>query len=148
MIHNSLCSHHNYRLICQWFSILQAMPRLPTRDIIKAYQLHKLLPLLLKECRSIDSAQNELRWLREGVLDKRSKLRNMWPKLYQTPCRTILGSICRARSRGMPLQYILGDQPFGDLEILCERGVLIPRFAHFIHPSACYHYDLRLTAFA
>ncbi|CAI7629090.1 unnamed protein product [Penicillium glandicola] len=31
------------------------------------------------------------------------------------------------RSRGYPLQYILGDQPFGDLEILCRRGVLIPR---------------------
>lgn len=111
------------------------MPRLPTRDIIKAYRLHKLLPLLLKECRSIDSAQNELRWLREGVMDKILKLRYTWPKLYQTPCRTILGSMCRARSKGMPLQYILGDQPFGDLEILCERGVLIPRFAHFTHPS-------------
>lgn len=27
----------------------------------------------------------------------------------------------------MPLQYILGNQPFGDLEILCRKGVLIPR---------------------
>ncbi|OJD28241.1 hypothetical protein ACJ73_00371 [Blastomyces percursus] len=31
------------------------------------------------------------------------------------------------RARGIPLQYILGDQPFGELEILCRRGVLIPR---------------------
>lgn len=108
----------------------QSMPRLGTRDIIKAYRLHKLLPLLLKECRSINLAQNELRWLSEAVVDKRSKLQRTWPKL---PYRTILGSVCRARSRGMPLQYILGDQPFGDLEILCERGVLIPRFALFTH---------------
>ncbi|KAL3483585.1 S-adenosyl-L-methionine-dependent methyltransferase [Aspergillus germanicus] len=35
--------------------------------------------------------------------------------------------MCVARSRGMPLQYILGDQPFGDLDIKCKRGVLIPR---------------------
>jgi len=35
--------------------------------------------------------------------------------------------MCLWRSRGFPLQYILGDQPFGDLEILCRRGVLIPR---------------------
>ncbi|KAJ5491607.1 hypothetical protein N7539_003174 [Penicillium diatomitis] len=35
--------------------------------------------------------------------------------------------MCESRARGMPLQYILGDQPFGELEILCRRGVLIPR---------------------
>ncbi|KAI3010646.1 hypothetical protein CBS147346_1411 [Aspergillus niger] len=35
--------------------------------------------------------------------------------------------MCRARSRGKPLQYILGDQPFGDLDILCRKEVLIPR---------------------
>lgn len=109
------------------------MPRLLTRDIIEAYRLHKLLPLLLKECRSINSAQNELRWLTEAVGDKNSNLRRVWQRLYQKPCQTILSSVCRARSKGMPLQYILGDQPFGDLEILCEKGVLIPRFALFTH---------------
>ena len=35
------------------------------------------------------------------------------------------------RSRGKPLQYILGDQPFGNLEILCRNGVLIPRLVSF-----------------
>ncbi|KAF9892209.1 hypothetical protein FE257_002615 [Aspergillus nanangensis] len=39
----------------------------------------------------------------------------------------LLRSMCRARSRGVPLQYIIGDQPFGDLQILCRRNVLIPR---------------------
>jgi methylase of polypeptide subunit release factors len=37
--------------------------------------------------------------------------------------------MCLMRSTGYPLQYILGNQPFGDLEILCRRGVLIPRSA-------------------
>ena len=31
------------------------------------------------------------------------------------------------RRSGKPLQYILGNQPFGDLEILCRERVLIPR---------------------
>ena len=31
------------------------------------------------------------------------------------------------RGAGEPLQYVLGSQPFGDLDILCEKGVLIPR---------------------
>lgn len=35
----------------------------------------------------------------------------------------------RQRERGMPLQYILGSEPFGDLDILCRPGVLIPRLA-------------------
>ncbi|ANB13780.1 Mtq1p [Sugiyamaella lignohabitans] len=32
------------------------------------------------------------------------------------------------RGRGVPLQYIIGSQPFGDLDIKCARGVLIPRW--------------------
>jgi HemK-like putative methylase len=31
------------------------------------------------------------------------------------------------RSEGVPLQYVVGDQPFGNLEVLCEPGALIPR---------------------
>lgn len=31
------------------------------------------------------------------------------------------------RSRGKPLQYIIGNQPFGTLDIACREGVLIPR---------------------
>jgi len=36
-------------------------------------------------------------------------------------------NLCERRSRGEPLQYILGSQPFGELEIKCRHGVLIPR---------------------
>ncbi len=35
--------------------------------------------------------------------------------------------MCLDRSKGKPLQYILGNQPFGDLDITCRPGVLIPR---------------------
>lgn len=37
-------------------------------------------------------------------------------------------NLVKKRSRGVPLQYILGSQPFGDLDILCRKGVLIPRY--------------------
>lgn len=35
--------------------------------------------------------------------------------------------MCDDRGRGKPLQYILGTQPFGEVEILCRAGVLVPR---------------------
>ncbi|KIW89700.1 uncharacterized protein Z519_09856 [Cladophialophora bantiana CBS 173.52] len=39
----------------------------------------------------------------------------------------ILAENVGKRSKGMPLQYIIGNQPFGNLDILCQRRVLIPR---------------------
>lgn len=39
-----------------------------------------------------------------------------------------IAHLCRERGRrGVPLQYVLGSQPFGDLDIECRPGVLIPR---------------------
>lgn len=34
---------------------------------------------------------------------------------------------CESRSKHVPLQYILGNQPFGNLTLNCKPGVLIPR---------------------
>ncbi|KAJ5166499.1 uncharacterized protein N7482_005280 [Penicillium canariense] len=102
------------------------MPRIPTATLVRAYQENSLLPLLLKECRSLDSARNELRWLRERALRDSPSSSRLAPGA-RLGWRTRLRSMCRQRSQGVPLQYILGDQPFGDLEILCRRGVLIPR---------------------
>ncbi|KAJ5261878.1 hypothetical protein N7505_008745 [Penicillium chrysogenum] len=99
------------------------MPRIPFSVIIKAQRENHLLPILLKECRTIDSARNELRWLRERAVRDSQSLSS------KTGWRSRLRSMCQMRSRGYPLQYILGDQPFGHLEILCRRGVLIPRSA-------------------
>jgi methylase of polypeptide subunit release factors len=96
------------------------MPRLPYPLILAAARRHRCLPLLLQECRDLDSARNELRWLQEHVEST-------------VPDRSfrehVLQRFCLERSRGKPLQYILGSQPFGELEILCKPGVLIPRYS-------------------
>ncbi|KAI5867257.1 S-adenosyl-L-methionine-dependent methyltransferase [Durotheca rogersii] len=39
----------------------------------------------------------------------------------------LVARLCRERGAGKPLQYVLGSQPFGPLEIACGPGVLIPR---------------------
>lgn len=105
------------------------MPRIPSRTILDAYRQDPLLPLLLQECRSLDLAKNELCWLRSravSIAQSKSKIETFRTKPFQG-WRSSLRSMCRARSRGKPLQYILGDQPFGDLDILCRKEVLIPR---------------------
>ncbi|KAI9646507.1 hypothetical protein NHQ30_004500 [Ciborinia camelliae] len=96
------------------------MPRLSHALLLRAYNISPLLPLVLRETRSLSSAINELRWLREHV-DKtiNHRVRNgKWRMLLK---------LCQRRTRGEPLQYILGTQPFGELEIKCQPGVLIPR---------------------
>ena len=100
------------------------MPRIPFSVILRAHRENNLLSMLLKECRTIDSARNELRWLRERAVRDSQSLPS------KTGWRSRLRSMCQLRSKGYPLQYILGDQPFGELEILCRKGVLIPRFVH------------------
>ncbi|TAQ87038.1 hypothetical protein B7494_g4629 [Chlorociboria aeruginascens] len=96
------------------------MPRIPHSLLLRAYTISPLLPLVLRGTRTLPSAINELKWLREHVdetlgdsceVGRHQKLRQL----------------CERRSRGEPLQYILGSQPFGDLVIKCRPGVLIPR---------------------
>lgn len=65
---------------------------------------------LLRAAGGLEAAQNELRWIK-----------NELPKSQWS-------SAIARRARLEPLQYILGTQPFGSLEILCEAGVLIPRW--------------------
>ncbi|KAK0513021.1 hypothetical protein JMJ35_005038 [Cladonia borealis] len=97
------------------------MPRLPTSLLRRARHEHSLLPLLFRTCRDLPSARNELRWLREHILETAS------PKSPPSTRHQRLYELCLQRSKGKPLQYILGSQPFGNLEILCKPGVLIPR---------------------
>ncbi|ATZ48076.1 Bcmtq1 [Botrytis cinerea B05.10] len=96
------------------------MPRLSHALLRRAYNISPLLPLVLRETRSLSSAINELRWLREHV-DK-----TMSHRVPSQKWRTLL-KLCQRRAIGEPLQYILGTQPFGELEIQCQPGVLIPR---------------------
>jgi HemK-like putative methylase len=109
------------------------MPRLAPSLLHHASRKNPLLPILLRECRDTRSAKNEYRWLKEHALALQSS-----PNVRAKPSRrkdaasvqgwrTTLRKLVGRRAKGEPLQYILGTQPFGDLEILCKRGVLIPR---------------------
>ena len=102
------------------------MPRLAPSLLRRARAQHALLPSLLRECRDLRSTQNELRWLKEHSIDEAAKARV--EGLRDLPgWRSSLRNYVKRRSRGEPLQYILGSQPFGDLDIVCRPGVLTPR---------------------
>ena len=96
------------------------MPRIHPRVFRAAHALHPHLAKLLPVCRDLRSAQNELRWLQEhaggSILNRKA-----------TNPQESLSSLVYRRARGEPLQYILGTEFFGDLEIKCRPGVLIPR---------------------
>lgn len=58
----------------------------------------------------------------------------------------LLTRLCRRRGIGVPLQYVLGSQPFGNLDIKCRPGVLIPRpeteaWVTHLADIACRHTD-------
>ena len=109
------------------------MPRLAPSLLHHARRKDPLLPILLRECRDRRSAENELRWLTEHAFSLQAPLRARIEDLRRSDAasapgwRTTLRELVRRRARGEPLQYVLGTQPFGELEILCQRGVLIPR---------------------
>jgi methylase of polypeptide subunit release factors len=99
------------------------MPRIHPRTVLQARTIDQLLPRLLPACKDIRSSHLELRWLREHVAQKR---------LPVTVSDHLLESYVLRRSRGEPLQYILGSEYFGELEIKCQPGVLIPRFVLYL----------------
>jgi methylase of polypeptide subunit release factors len=95
------------------------MPRLHPRTLHHARKIDLLLPLVLQATRDLSSGKNELRWLKEHIAAQHGVHTNLWTQK--------LRKACHDRSRGKPLQYILGSEYFGDLEIECRKGVLIPR---------------------
>ncbi|OTA67833.1 S-adenosyl-L-methionine-dependent methyltransferase [Hypoxylon sp. EC38] len=106
------------------------MPRLPPSLIRRAHNISPHLAALLPACRDLGSARNELRWIRQHVAEVLSSRTN--GAINNTPLRhlkenVLLSKLCRRRGSGVPLQYVLGTQPFGDLDIKCRKGVLIPR---------------------
>lgn len=86
------------------------MPRISPKILKKALQHSSLLPPLLKANPNLDQAILELKWIKDELP------KNQW-----------LDAVHR-RSKLEPLQYILGSQPFGSLDILCKPNVLIPRW--------------------
>lgn len=96
------------------------MPRLrPSLFWQARREISPLAAQLLPACRDLDSAANELRWIREHVQDTPSSV----------PHGLRVWNLVEKRGKGVPLQYVLGTQPFGNLEIQCRPGVLIPRYA-------------------
>lgn len=96
------------------------MPRIPPTLLRHARRINRLLPPLLPVCRDLASSQNELRWLGEHAAEVASK-RGLVDE------KPLLERYVNRRAKGEPLQYILGTEFFGDLEIMCRPGVLIPR---------------------
>ena len=56
--------------------------------------------------------------------------------------RYLLQQYVNRRAKGEPLQYILGTEFFGDLEIKCKPGVLIPRLVNVFRFLSCCISDL------
>ena len=88
------------------------MPRLSPSLLRRARLISPYLAALLPACRDLPSAAAELRWIREHAVGGPAGL---------------AARLVRRRARGEPLQYVLGTQPFGRLELACRPGVLIPR---------------------
>ncbi|KAK6954767.1 hypothetical protein Daesc_004736 [Daldinia eschscholtzii] len=107
------------------------LPRIPPSAIPRLQENRRHLAALLPTCKTLNSAQNELRWIHESL--ESSTLAPHFQKILTTngndkkAKHELLYRLCRLRGRGYPLQYILGNQPFGDLDIQCRPGVLIPR---------------------
>lgn len=99
------------------------MPRIPPGAIRQAHKISPHAATILPACRDLPSALNELRWIREHVEDLQ---RGRAPSPSRTEHQ--VASLCRRRGRGVPLQYVLGSQPFGNLDLKCRPGVLIPRY--------------------
>lgn len=91
------------------------MPRLTHSLLRRANGISPLLSLLLKTTRTLPHAILELCWLRAHA------------STQPNPPAALRSYIRRRATLCEPLQYILGTQPFGTTEILCRRGVLIPR---------------------
>ncbi|KAL6702721.1 hypothetical protein ACN47E_001003 [Coniothyrium glycines] len=100
------------------------MPRIATSLLRKAHVIDPFLPALLAPCRDLHVAQNELRWLREHV-QKVVNARRV--HAGTTSEHALLRQLVKERAAGKPIQYLLGTEYFGNLEIRCKPGVLIPR---------------------
>lgn len=93
--------------------------RLVTNLRIAAAQDRQYLASLSKHAGGLEAARNELRWLRQHAAKTKGDE-------AEAEFSTI-DDLVERRANGEPLQYIIGDTPFGDLEILCKPKVLIPR---------------------
>ncbi|ODQ82134.1 hypothetical protein BABINDRAFT_33228 [Babjeviella inositovora NRRL Y-12698] len=87
------------------------MPRLIPQSVYRLAAKHSpLLPYFIPACHNLAAAKQELHWVKQELPE------TQWL------------DAARLRKQHYPLQYILGTQPFGELDIRCKPGVLIPRW--------------------
>ena len=119
------------------------MPRIAHSLLKGASKIDRNLPRLLRaSAGELAPAKAELHWLKEHALSTVASVRSSEALASQVlGWRTLVHRYCLAREKGVPLQYIMGSQPFGDLEILCRPKVLIPRWViitvRAYRPIAC-----------
>ncbi|RUS25049.1 S-adenosyl-L-methionine-dependent methyltransferase, partial [Jimgerdemannia flammicorona] len=104
-------------------NLLHAMPRsrLPPPWSLQAFT-NRLAHRLLPACDwNIANARQEIRWLTEHVLQEANGMDG-------TGRRALQGFVRTRVVKHKPLQYILGTQPFCDLDIITRPPVLIPRW--------------------
>lgn len=87
------------------------MPRLLPLELRSAFRKGPTLFRLTKVTRLLETAESELRWIRDKYRDR---------KAYNTAIQQ--------RLNYRPLQYVLGDQPFLNLAIKCSESALVPRW--------------------
>ena len=100
------------------------MPRISPALIRQARQYHAFLPPLLGPCRDLESAKNELGWLHQEAVAATGYRYGGKP---DPRIKTVLRKYVLQRAKGVPLQYVIGYQPLGNVKILCRKGVFIPR---------------------
>ncbi|CAJ0823808.1 5422_t:CDS:2 [Entrophospora sp. SA101] len=87
---------------------------------------------LLKVCdNNVSQAKQELRWITQHVLNQTKNNYyncNNIQQLDEKEKQTIALMVNDRVEKYKPLQYILGTQPFCDLEIITKPPVLIPRW--------------------
>lgn len=106
------------------------MPRIAPALLRRAASASAHLAALLPACRDLSSAVRELGWIREHVAARAARTtrsRDLPERSRRWLEESLTKQLCIRRGSGEPLQYVLGNQPFGGLDVLCRRGVLIPR---------------------
>jgi release factor glutamine methyltransferase len=91
---------------------------------------HWIKRLLSMNGNNINRAKQELKWLTQHVLQRtRKNSFSLEEKNLTKFERNLLNELINERvEKSKPLQYIIGTQPFCDLEIITEPPVLIPRW--------------------
>ncbi|GBC04894.1 hypothetical protein RclHR1_05930004 [Rhizophagus clarus] len=86
--------------------------------------------LLSANGNNLNQAKQELRWLTQHVLQKTRKNSFLSDEKNLNKFeKNLLNELINERvEKSKPLQYILGTQPFCDLEIITQSPVLIPRW--------------------